>query len=319
MSLDDEKLQKICMPYLSQQQEELKKRNNQFVHYTSAENAKNIIQSKRLWMRSPKCMNDYMEIEHGHRQLVDFFKIKEHKEYFSKIMNSIADDASNIILNAFDAWWMKIENDIYIASISIHHEDENQSGRLSMWRAYGEHQAKAALVLNNPPKPIEELALILSPAAYFTYEELESEILSMIQNINENMIFIKTFDPNKVLGHVIIYLITLAVCLKHPGFKEEQEWRVIYLPKMQEQANQLIEKSVESIAGVPQIVYKLVLEEYPELGVTSMSIPNLVDKIIIGPTQYPLALLDAFGIVLNEAGVSDISNKIIISDIPLRT
>ncbi|MDD2368643.1 MAG: DUF2971 domain-containing protein [Sulfuricurvum sp.] len=319
MSLDDEKLQKICMPYLSKQQQVLKERNNQFVHYTSADNAKNIIQSKRLWMRSPKCMNDYMEIEHGHSQLVDFFNTQKHKDYFSKIMNSIAEDASDIILNQFDEWWKKIENDIYIASISIHHADENQSGRLSMWRAYGEHQAKAALVLNNPPEPIKGLALILSPAAYFTYEELESELLSMINNINDNMEFIKTLDSNKVLVNVITYLITLAVCLKHPGFKEEGEWRVIYLPKMQEQANELIEKSVESIAGVPQIVYKLVLEEYKNLEVTSMSIPNLVNKIIIGPTQYPLALLDAFHILLNEAGVSDTSNKIVISDIPLRT
>lgn len=319
MSLDDEKLQKICMPYLSKQQQELKERNNQFVHYTSADNAKNIIKSKRLWMRSPKCMNDYMEITHGYQQLWNFFDKKEHKEYFSKIMNSITDDASNLILNAFNAWWMEIQNDIYIASISIHHEHENQSGRLSMWRAYGEHQAKAALVLNKPPEPIEELPLILSPAAYFTYEELENELLTMIKNIKENMTFIKTLDPNKVLGNVITYLITLAVCLKHPGFKEEQEWRVIYLPKMQAQATELIERSVESIAGVPQIVYKLVLEEYEKSRVISMDIPNLVDKIIIGPTQYPLALLDAFHILLNEAGVSDASNKIVISDIPLRS
>src|SRR6266853_1802850 len=35
------------------------------VHYTSAEAALSIIESKRIWMRNATCMTDYREVKHG--------------------------------------------------------------------------------------------------------------------------------------------------------------------------------------------------------------------------------------------------------------
>ena len=50
-----------------------------------------------------------------------------------------------------------------------------------------------------------------------------------------------------------------------------------------------------------------------------MEFSDLIDKVIIGPTQYPVVLYDAFEIALLKSGVEDISNRIVVSDIPLRT
>lgn len=313
-----ERLENIFMPYVAKRKKELKNSNNQFVHYTSAENAINIINSKEFWMRSPKCMNDYMEINHGHEQLIKFFDTPEHKEKFIEALDSYQVGIADEILKEFAKWWKQIQNDTFIASVSVHSKSEDQHGRLSMWRAYGEQPAKAAIVLNNPPENMTNLNLILSPAAYFTYEELEKELLSMINNINKNIEFIQNLEKAIVVATTIISLIILAVCLKHPGFKEEQEWRIIYLPTMP-QFNNLIKSSVKSIGGVPQVIYKIPLNNYPEYEISGMSISDLVDKIIIGPTQFPIALFDAFNISLSDAGVKDAPNRIIISDIPLRT
>ena len=59
------KIENILMPYATARREQVWKRNGQFVHYTSAENAISIIQSKFMWMRNAQCMTDYAELVTG--------------------------------------------------------------------------------------------------------------------------------------------------------------------------------------------------------------------------------------------------------------
>jgi hypothetical protein len=107
------------------------------------------------------------------------------------------------------------------------------------------------------------------------------------------------------------------LCTKHPGFHEEREWRVFHSPAM-EPSDKLI-KEVRTIAGIPQTIYKVPLRNFPEEGFTGLAIPEFLDRIIIGPTQYPAALFDAFRAILSEAGIQDPDNRIYLSDIPVRT
>ena len=187
-----------------------------------------------------------------------------------------------------------------------------------MWRAYGSQKGKAGIVMNNPPKSNKKLGVILSPAAYFTEEELEKEMLGIIDCISKNIDYLQTLQKETILGTAVISLIILVLCLKHPGFREEQEWRLIYLPTMIPE-NTWINKTVVTIDGIPQVIYKLPLKNNEELKLTGLSIPELIDKILIGPTQYPVAMFDAFSIILSDVGVKNAGSKIVISDIPLRT
>lgn len=322
MDLDNtdtvEKLEPIIMPFLTKGREDLLAKGNKFVHYTSAENAINIINSKQIWMRSPKCMNDYMEISHGHQKLITFFNTKESREKFISAIDLYEEGLALEILNEFDEWWKNINLDTFVTSVSIHQEEENLHGRLSMWRAYGDKPAKAALVLNNPPEPINGLNIILCPALYYNDENINQELLKIIDNIISKIDYLKGLDKGIIKGTLILSLTMLAICLKHEGFKEEQEWRLIHLPKIP-QPNNLIKNSIECINGIPQIVYKLPLKNSPEDDIHSVSIPEIIDRVIIGPTDYPLALLDAFTITLENAGIENPIDKIITSGIPLRT
>ena len=179
------KVESVFMPYLARHKDALKDSGNKFVHYTSAENAINIIKTKQFWMRSPSCMNDYMEITHGYDQLLKFFEPNgKHRQTFIKTLDLYEEGIALEILKAFDDWWEKIEHDTFISSISVHSvNEEDNHGRLSMWRGYGEQQAKAAIVLNKPPEPEpgQNSSIILSPALYFTYKDLEKEILLIIE------------------------------------------------------------------------------------------------------------------------------------------
>lgn len=73
------RLKSIFMPHARKQREALYMGSTglkpwvRFVHYTSAEAAFKIIESKRVWMRNTTCMADYSEVQHGFEILQRFF------------------------------------------------------------------------------------------------------------------------------------------------------------------------------------------------------------------------------------------------------
>lgn len=106
------------------------------------------------------------------------------------------------------------------------------------------------------------------------------------------------------------------LCTKHPGFHEEQEWRIVYSPSFHAESK-YPEKRLRVIGGVPQHVYAIPLDNIPEVGLKS-AIPQIFDRLIIGPTSYKNPLGRAFQQLLKDAGVEDVESKIFISDIPIR-
>ena len=109
-----------------------------FVHYTSAESALKIITSKRLWMRNTTCMADYREVEHGHAILVRYFIDAQRRDSFMQSLEQCAPGSATEAMKLFDQWLSDIRLSTYIASVSEHSDQEDQHGRLSMWRAFGD-------------------------------------------------------------------------------------------------------------------------------------------------------------------------------------
>jgi hypothetical protein len=50
-----------------------------------------------------------------------------------------------------------------------------------------------------------------------------------------------------------------------------------------------------------------------------MDIYEMLDHIIVGPSQYQLAIAQALTAKLERLGVADAGRKIVLSDIPIRT
>jgi len=313
-------LQSIFMPYAKKRRDDILARRGRFVHYTSAENAMKIIQSRKLWMRNAKCMNDYMEVSHGHELLVRFFNNGDHRKTFFEALEPCGKEIAQKAVGLFDQWWQRIEYNTFISSISEHETNEDRHGRLSMWRAYGRPSGKAAIVLNVPLEPYDStkgLKLLFSPVAYFTYSDVEKELNRVINNIKDNISFLVTQESQVITNTIFYTLLMAAVSLKHEGFKEEKEWRVIYVPELN--PSKLISRKIETIDGVPQNVYQIPLEDNPSENVVGVAIPELIDRIIIGPSEYPIPIYEAFRVALDEAGVENSSSRVFISGIPLRT
>jgi len=258
------RLESIFMPYATRQRRDLYPNDashTRFVHYTSAEAALSIIKSKRIWMRNTTCMSDYREVQHGFEILNGFFSDEAKRNAFVKALDECAPGAAQEAITLFGQWWNDIRFNTYLASISEHDPKEDLHGRLSMWRAFGGNVARVAIVFKVPWYTEGSLALNLmfSPVAYLTEAEVHAEVHAVVENIRDNYDVLRSVDRSIIVGTVFAMLMAGVVCLKHEGFREEREWRVIYAPKRL--ASPLMESSTEIIGGVPQIVYKVPLDE----------------------------------------------------------
>jgi hypothetical protein len=136
-------------------------------------------------------------------------------------------------------------------------------------------------------------------------------------NVRTNRDFLRGIDRNEFIASVFMMFVTAVVCLKHEGFHEEREWRITYSPKRM--PSPLMESSVEVVAGVPQLVYKIPLENNPDADLSGIDLRDLLDRIIIGPSQFPWVMYEAFVAALDAAGVKDAPSRVFVSQIPVRT
>jgi hypothetical protein len=186
-----------------------------------------------------------------------------------------------------------------------------------MWRAYGPGSG-VALVLNTTAFKDTSGALgaITSPVEYLRDVEFKSMFNAITIDIEERAEYLRTIDGQVLNNHVFAMFRFAVLSTKHPGFKEEQEWRVIYSPLFSSSPH--MRSGVEVVNGVAQPIQKIPLRDIPEAGMSGIEIPNLLDRIIIGPTPYPYPAYEAFVALLREQGVSAPESKVVISDIPLR-
>jgi hypothetical protein len=73
---------------------------------------------------------------------------------------------------------------------------------------------------------------------------------------------------------------------------------------------------IEELNGAPQPVYKISLTNTETLPM--VTVPALIDRIIIGATRDPIAMREAFEVLLDKAGVGDAGKRGFVSNIPLR-
>jgi hypothetical protein len=174
------------------------------------------------------------------------------------------------------------------------------------------------MVLNLPRQSAADgLNLTLSPVAYFSYHQVEAEVLRVITGVRNECEFLKSIDRQMVLHAIFFMLMIATVSLKHEGFHEEREWRLVYSPQLRPSA--FLRRATEIIAGVPQIVYKIPLENRPTDNIVGVEIPELIERVILGPSNYPVPIGEAFVEALREAGMKDAGSRVFASNIPLRT
>ncbi len=312
------KFASLFTPLALTKRDEVEKTNGRFVHYTSADTAMRIIQTGHVWMRNAMTMNDFSEIAYGRNCLFPAYKDDAVGGRLRTFLDGIYPDFSKKLEALFNGWLPHFEQDTYITSLSEHESSEDLFGRLSMWRAYCP-QNGVALVLKNTPfmEPTDALKAYSSPVSYLTPHQFAEEFGKIIDNLVANEAMVRNYSEAAILAAVFTMLKFALLCTKHPGFAEEREWRVIYSPT--QERSPVIEPGFATLHGVPQQIYKIPLVDDPAHGLVHADIPNILDRLIIGPSPQPFTIWRAFVGLLREAGVPDPEQRVFVSDIPLRT
>jgi len=320
-------LEAIFMPEARRQRVKFYRENPdpKFVHYTTAEAALSIIEQKRMWLRNTRSMVDYREVRHGFELLQRLFHENDFalQKAFIGACDACKPGAAEEAIGLFDKWWthttQSIQTRTYIASISEHGPSEDQHGRLSMWRAFGANaSARVAFVFRVPPLSgaINFLKCTFSPVAYLDEDQVRATIQTVISNIAREVDYLKTLGDKELFAWVFAMLISGVTCLKHKGFIEEREWRVIYRPGMT--PSPLIAEEVKVVSGIPQVIYKLPLDKMVADEVSGIDLVTMFHSLIIGPASEPWVMYEAFTRALKGAGVADADGRVLTSGIPIR-
>ena len=303
----------IIFPQATQTLSEIKSTNKRFAYYTSAETAAKIIRNKEVWLRNATVMNDFSEIRYG----------------LSRVWEGLAGSAGTIFYAAVESLFSGLRTEIetrlrqsesywkyetYLTCLSLHNPSEDQTGRLSMWRAYGD----VALIMNHTPFTAEtdRLDAFSTPVHYLDQKGFDDLLLSVTREISANVNDLRQLGREALASAILELIFLAAIGIKHPGFSEEREWRIFFHPTDDE--HPVLTKRVENVRGIPQSIWAIPLRHDPDNGLVGANIPNLLDRIIIGPTAYPYVSARAFIQLLSEAGVEEAASKVVVSDIPLR-
>lgn len=282
--------------------------NKRIAYYTTADTALRIIQNKTFWLRNPQLMNDFEEVLHGRRCLNEVLFEPEVLQAASAAIDAVFPGTYASLTQT----WLSLDttgHDLpFVACLSEIHKDDDR-GRLSMWRAYGGDNG-VALVMRESMLDLDSAFVntFHSPVLYGDAGDVKNRVLAIFSKLAAIPDSVNEFG-RKALEQALVRALQFAMLsIKHVGFEEEREWRMIHHYVAEADHHQY---QSQVVRGNAQVICAINLASHPQLT------PNVMfEKVIIGPCMFPEAAAQAFRLALIKGGVD--KPEIVISDIPLR-
>ncbi|CCA89783.1 DUF2971 domain-containing protein [Novosphingobium sp. PP1Y] len=320
MALDEKtkKLLKLVFSYDAERADRLRDRKKLLAHYTTADTAMKILSGRTMWLRNAGVMNDFLEIDFGRAATETTIKGDLGARLY-EFLDGISDHLGARLLDRHEGHRKHARETVFMSSLS-EHDPNDLLGRLSMWRAYGGPVAGVALLFRHEVITTEldiDMDLITSPVLYGGAKEYAEQFEKMVQGLEAEKDFLAEFDPEILLDVTALALQMSMLSLKHPGFEEEQEWRVIHRP-YEFSSSRLLPQTI-TIGGIPQAVYELPFHNPGKdalFDIPQLDLKEILAGIIIGPCLYPETVFRAFRDQMVALGQG---NPVIhVSHIPLR-
>jgi hypothetical protein len=267
-------------------------------HYTAADGLLGMLQSHQIWATNVRFMNDRSELDYGINLVYRVFEEDEfvgklpprNKPAFTKIKKTIRvmlDDAEKKTTH-FAICFCEKEN------------------LLSQWRGYGESGSGFALgfqtarlnefVAEPRPniKPEQMVPVILRRVIYDEYAQkdfVRSCIRAMVKSIQFDRSVKRAAQTEwlqTALGIVVNRLLyECLVCFKHPGFYEEEEWRLIQQGRLGDQDVTRVDFRTRSgrIVSYTPLTFRSAADARPRQGRDPNVLP--IVAITYGPTLDP--------------------------------
>ena len=189
-----------------------------------------------------------------------------------------------------------------------------------MWRSFNRGTVGVALIINVPKVDLANPSwgVVLAKVKYLTGQQLTQELDALIQRLENAKQTIDSYSPQVIAAFIYAALLMFTVATKHPGFKEEREWRVLRLPSAPN-SSPILSPGIEVVSGVPQSIYKLDFKNVPANNISGMSLEELLYQLVIGPTQYEDTVRATLVSILKRKGLSRAEQRVTISGMPFRS
>lgn len=308
---------KIFFPSLDRKRSEAMNAGYRFAYYTSAATATSILQNQELWLRSTEVMNDHTEVMHGARGMYRSLST-DVGENFYRAIDSCHENSSTDLKQLLNDRLPFMLADTFISCLSEHKGEDDKLGRLSMWRAYG-GDAGVAIVFRQAPFLSQSVSVgaYTYPVIYGGDVNALAEIHQIANAINQNIDLVKQIPRDQFLNALIESLRSIAIATKHEAFAEEREWRLVACPTFLE--SKYLTQEVRCVGSISQVVQVLHIGKAAEDGITELLPNELIDRILIGPTEYARVLYRSMVELLKKRGVQNAHERVHITDIPLRS
>lgn len=294
---------------------ELEQENRKLAHYTSAKVALSIIENKTIWLNNVQYMNDYSEIEIGHQLLLDFYNNATGTE-LKGVLEEISTGCTKNLEFNYNNISPKLMN-TYALCLTEHLPDEDKYGRLSMWRAYAANNG-VALVFNRPMFLEESLntSAMTIPMFYFDQEKFCDAVHEFTKILNDNKDMLK--QASGFNEYIFKKFLITVLSMKHKGFQEEREWRILCNSSIyMSSPNEILKEKRVEVNGAPRIIKTLNFADVQYKNI-KVNMNDLIYKVIIGPSNNAEQLREIFVNALSDNGVKNADDKVICSNIPIR-
>jgi len=286
-------------------------------HYTGAAAIRGILQSGRLWASGAQYMNDWMEVVYGYdiimtglRELVEKNKLPDRSRTVFKDVLQLMESPDSPFIDAY-----------FVAFCE-------KGNLLSQWRAYAGTQGFA--IEFDPLVVRGELTLTTqAPARNLRLAKIEYDPRQQAENFHELIEELRdTIEGTKLTGNsktsslptlvefTRMVLSSWAATVKHPGFEEEQEWRVIFQPLITSEEKYLsTTEFVVRLEGPEFVTHVEFMPDAKVLGKPGHLLP--IKSIICGPNVSMRTANRALEILLRNNGYEGVQIK--RSEIPARS
>lgn len=289
-------------------------RENKFInnekrlaYYTSICIAESIIEKKVFWMRNVGDMNDCKEVKYGNSLISRVLYGNMRKEFEDALEKNtlLSKVMVGNILDKFREEMISWTYNTYATCFTETAGNDND-GRLSMWRGYGRDEGIALVFdITKMQNILSGKNIVLSPVEYYTEKDVADKLEEMIGKIEESGEELKRYKKDEIESYIINALRYAVVSIKHPGFKDEQEWRLVA------HGNDL-NLDVEKVKGLLQPIYKL--------KISDCIFREGLEKVIFAPSTNILTCKAFVQLLCKNLGISkeEAERKIFMSSIPYR-
>jgi Protein of unknown function (DUF2971) len=288
-------------------------------HYTSISTLASIVQNKEVWFSNPLLMNDHEELRFGignamrairtSNEINLALETDERRAKFRSHVDFFVDD--------FDERHLL---DVYVFCLS-EHEATDTDGLLSMWRGYGSDGNGAAVVFDTSKLSApHEGPLILDSVHYANHEERLKWIEELVSKFAALLASQHVADDDLYnTAHILMNRILLfSLFTKHDGFREEREWRAVYLPTndMKKIFSPFFGYHVLGNKVEPKL--KFPIRPIPSITSDDATLEKIIHSIILGPNASVPMTRRSIERMLELLGAPELRSRVVASTIPYR-